>query len=86
MGLCADFGNYRGDTKYDDLAAILPRADSVHAKAGFNDDVMDRTDFVRCLGLARAAAFDGPYSLIYEEQNDEWQGLEQIKAEVEGYL
>ena len=87
VGLCADFGNFKGSTKYDDLAAILPRADSVHAKAHYPAaGEMDRGDFVRCMDLVRGAGFDGPYSLIFDGPGDEWESLAEIQEVVEAYL
>lgn len=88
LGLCADFGNWTGADKYEQLAAILPRAESCHAKAHFAaDGTVDEADFVRCLDLAHAAGFDGPYTLIYDGPSDnEWAGLAREKALVEPYL
>ncbi len=87
VGLCADFGNFKGPAKYGELATILPRATSVHAKAEFPaEGQIDREDFVRCLALARAADFKGPYSLIFSSAGDEWQGVAQTRAVVEEYL
>jgi sugar phosphate isomerase/epimerase len=87
VGLCADFGNFHGPAKYDDLAAILPQADSVHAKAHYlQAGAMDRTDFVRCLELSRQTGFHGPYSLIFDGPGSEWDSLAEIKAVVEEYL
>jgi sugar phosphate isomerase/epimerase len=83
VGLCGDFGNYGGDTKYADLAAILSRADSVHAKAHFNEDgTMEREDFNRCLELAKTANFSGPYTLIFEGPQSEWEGISLIQSEI----
>ena len=87
VGLCADFGNFRGPTKYDALAAILPHADSVHAKAYFDaDGTIEREDFTRCLNLSTAAAFGGPYSLIYEGTGEEWAGVAAIRDVVATYV
>ncbi|OUC08864.1 xylose isomerase [Litorilinea aerophila] len=88
LGLCLDFGNWRGDHKYADLAAIAPRAESCHAKCHFSGPgEMDREDFVRCLDITRAAGFQGPYTLIYDgPDDDEWAGLEQERAVVAPYL
>jgi sugar phosphate isomerase/epimerase len=88
LGLCVDFGNWRHAQKYDDLAAIMPRAESFHAKCHFDvNGTMDREDFVRCLELARAASHAGPYTLIYDGPNgDEWGGLEAERAIVAPYL
>ena len=87
VGMCVDFGNFRGPTKYDGIAAILPHADSVHAKAYFDaDGTIERADFTHCLDLSKAAAFDGPYSLIYEGTGDEWAGVAAIRDVVKRYV
>jgi len=83
VGLNGDFGNWGGPTKYDDLAAIFPRAETSHAKAHFfAPGEIDRDDYVACLELTRRAGFSGPYTLVYDGPgNDEWQGLA-IEAEL----
>ena len=87
VGLCADFGNFKGPDKYRDLAAILPRATSVHAKADFSEEgQMDREDFARCLHLTRDAGFAGPYSLIFSSPGDEWEGIAKTREVVEEWL
>lgn len=88
IGLLADFGNWGGPTKYDDLAQILPRAESTHAKAHFSaPGVLDQADYVRCLELCQAINFAGPHSLIYDgPDNDEWAGLQLERAVVAAYL
>ena len=86
VGLCADFGNYKGAGKYEDLAAILPQADSVHAKARYTQPgKIDNGDFRRCLDLSQAAGFDGPYSLIFDDEGSEWDNLLDLRAAVEPY-
>ncbi len=76
VGLCLDFGNWGGGARYDDLAAIAPRATSCHAKAGFTGPgALDQEDFRRCLDLTRAAGFGGPYTLVNGGPGDEWEGL-----------
>jgi sugar phosphate isomerase/epimerase len=77
VGLCADFGNWKGVQKYEDLAQILPYANSCHAKCHFEaPNQPDRADFVQCLELTRAAQFAGPYTLIYDGPgSDEFAGL-----------
>jgi sugar phosphate isomerase/epimerase len=87
VGLCVDFGNYSGPKKYDDLAAIMPRATSTHAKAHFPEDGnMDRGDFRRCLDLSRQAGFRGPYTMIFDGPGDEWTSLSMIQQEIRPYL
>src|SRR5688572_28763348 len=87
VGLNVDFGNYSGPAKYDDLAAIMPRATSIHAKADFPEaGRMDRDDFRRCLDISRRAGFSGPYTMIFDGPGDEWAGLEMIQQEIRPYL
>jgi sugar phosphate isomerase/epimerase len=88
LGLCVDFGNWRGPTKYADLAALMPHGESFHAKCHFESDgTMDKEDFIACLELARTASKAGPYTLIYDGPDaDEWGGLEQERAVVLPYL
>ncbi len=86
-----DFGNWRGERKYADLAQIAPLATSTHAKADFPAaGRMDRDDFTRCLDLCRDAGFSGPHSLIFDgpldADEDEWASLDQIRAAVTPYL
>jgi sugar phosphate isomerase/epimerase len=88
VGLCLDFGNWKGETKYEDLKVIAPRAESCHAKASFSAPIkMDREDYVRCLDLVRDAGFSGPHTLIYDGPNDdEWEGLSVERDVVLPYL
>lgn len=77
VGLNLDFGNWGGPTKYDDLAEIFPCAESCHAKCQFPAPrTPDAEEYRRCLALARAVGFTGPFTLIYDSEDpDEWAGL-----------
>lgn len=88
VGLCLDFGNWRGDTKYEDLAAIASWAESCHTKAHFAAPrEMDTEDYVQCLDLAQKAGFAGPHTLIYDGPgDDEWEGLALEREVVNPYL
>ena len=87
IGLCVDFGNFRGDEKYEELAAILPHATSVHAKANYPEvGQMERIDFDQCLELTRKSNFFGPYSLIFDSAGSEWDSLAEIQSVVEKYI
>ena len=87
IGLCADFGNFKGDDKYTELAAILPKATSVHAKAEWPVvGEMLRDEFTRCMNLAAEAEFDGPYSLIFDSAGSEWDSLAEIQEVVTSYI
>ncbi|BCM90378.1 hypothetical protein IAD21_02230 [Abditibacteriota bacterium] len=74
LDLCLDFGNWRGATKYSDIASIAPYATSCHARADFGMlGLLEETDFRRCLKLTVAADFHGPFTLIPSGRIDnEW--------------
>ncbi|GCE22544.1 sugar phosphate isomerase/epimerase family protein [Dictyobacter kobayashii] len=88
LGLCFDFGNWSGPTKYEDLTSIAPYAESCHTKAHFStNDELDSDDYIRCLDITRAAGFSGPYTLIYDGPNpDEWNGLSRERQIVAPYI
>ena len=88
VGLCLDFGNWTGETKYADFEAIAPQAESCHTKAHFTaPGKMDRDDYIRCLNLTEAAGFSGPHTLIYDGPgDDEWEGLTIEREVVQSYL
>ncbi len=85
VGLCADFGNYRGDDRYSELAAIFPKADSAHVKALYDaSGNPDEDEFRHALRMLTAAGFDGPMSLIFDTalhgNRSEWDNLAQMRA------
>jgi sugar phosphate isomerase/epimerase len=77
VGLLGDFGNWKGANKYDELAKIFGRAELSHAKASFIDGDLDAEDYGRCVDLAEAAGYTGPYTLIFDSEVpvNEWDGL-----------
>ena len=90
VGTCADFGNFKGPDKYDELAAIAPQATSAHAKALYNGEGHpDRAEMARCLDLMAGAGFDGPVSLIFDTPfhrgENEWDNLAGLREIVEPY-
>ncbi|GCE46050.1 sugar phosphate isomerase/epimerase [Thermosporothrix hazakensis] len=87
VGLCLDFGNWHGETKYADLRSIAPYAESCHAKAYFSETGIDHDDYLACLELLQEAGFSGPYTLIYDDADpDEWGGLLQEMHLIQPYL
>ena len=76
VGLLGDFGNWRDAGKYAELTAIFGRAELCHAKASFIDGDLDATDYGKCVDLAEAAGYAGPYTLIFDSEIPrEWDGL-----------
>ena len=79
VGLCADFGNFPIDTRADDLAVVLPKANSIHAKAEYPDGVMDKASYQSLVRLAVDSGFDGPMSLIYQDADDVWKRIDEMR-------
>ncbi len=77
VGLCVDFGNWKGADKYEGFAQVMTFAESTHAKCSFTEPLQaDADDFTRCLQICNAGNFSGPYTLIYDGPDaDEWAGL-----------
>jgi len=88
LGLCLDFGNWQGSTKYADFEQIAHYAESCHSKAKFEQGQLDREDYTRCLDILAAAKFDGPHTLIFDDAKpvSEWEGLRIQKKVVNSYL
>lgn len=85
--LITDFGNFTGNTKYEDLEKILPYSDSVHAKAYFNNDgIPDEEEFEKCLNLLSEVNYNGPITLIYDGPGQMWEGINRVRKIVEPYL
>jgi sugar phosphate isomerase/epimerase len=76
LGFLADTGNWHGPTKYSDLQSIFARAELCHAKTSFAAGLkLDETDNGKWLAAAKAANYKGPYTLIFADDGDEWEGL-----------
>ena len=86
VGLCADFGNFPSESRSQDLAAVLPKANSIHAKAEYPGGEMDRESYVYNVKLAVDAGFDGPMSLIYQDSGDVWEHLDEMRDVTVGVI
>jgi sugar phosphate isomerase/epimerase len=81
IGLNGDFGNWTGEGKYDALSKIFGRASICHAKATFVHGAMNQRDYGRCVDVAEAAGYTGPYTLIFDSNEpDEWEGIAMERA------
>ncbi len=74
LALCADFGNWAPSMR-ERLPEILPRAETIHAKAEFAPDgTLDEPLLRVQVAQAVAAGFDGPYVLVAGGPHDVWDG------------
>jgi sugar phosphate isomerase/epimerase len=77
LGFLVDMGNWTGPGKYTELQSVFARAERCHAKASFGPGPsLDEEDYRRCLEAAFKAHYSGPFTLIFESEGDEWQGLD----------
>ncbi len=77
VGLLIDLGNWAAPEKYEQLAAIAPRAETCHSKCHFDADGPDRDDYLESLRTLRSAGYDGPLALVYDgSEPGEWDALE----------
>lgn len=92
VGLLIDLGNWTGETKYDELAAVADLAETCHAKChsrSGGDTGLDLEDYRRSLQVLADSGYTGPLALVYdgtiygERGDDEWAGLEHERAVVD---
>ncbi|ABS04165.1 Xylose isomerase domain protein TIM barrel [Kineococcus radiotolerans SRS30216 = ATCC BAA-149] len=87
VGLLVDLGNWTGPGKYADLAEVAPYAETCHAKAHWNGNVVDEVDYRTSLSSILDAGYSGPLALVYDAAaDDEWAGLAVQRAIVEDLL
>ncbi|TLS53966.1 sugar phosphate isomerase/epimerase [Paenibacillus antri] len=87
LGLIADFGNFGGPGKLEELSRIAPRAEEIHAKAKTDAEGFPDADELRsCLDLVRDADFAGPITLVYDGPGDMWAGIERVRSIVAPYV
>jgi len=88
VGLLVDLGNWTGPDKYEQLAAIAPRAETCHAKCHHTvDGDLETDDYRRSVQLLLDAGFTGPYALVYDgPTDDEWASLDAEHEIVSGLI
>jgi sugar phosphate isomerase/epimerase len=87
LGLTSDFGNFKGDNKFEELSITVPRSESIHAKAITSDDgYPNAAEFKQCMDIVKKSGYQGPITIVYDGPNDLWEGIERVKALVEPYL
>ena len=86
--LCPDFGNFDDEVRHKGLEMMFPYAAMVHAKTyDFNEaGEQDRFDFSRCMEIMKASGYNGPISIEFEGEGDEYEGIALTKALIERYL
>ncbi|MEA3346055.1 MAG: sugar phosphate isomerase/epimerase family protein [Chloroflexota bacterium] len=86
--LCPDFGNFEEEVRYEGLEMMFPYTAMVHAKTYDFDEAGEqgRFDFGRCMEIMKASGYDGPLSIEFEGEGDEYEGIALTKALIGRYL
>lgn len=83
VGLTFDFGNWDGDDKYPNLAAIAHHAEGCHAKCSYNGDLPDEADFEQCIRILKAEGYPGPFTLVHAPGDSVWDALAYQRSVIE---
>lgn len=83
VGLTFDFGNWSGDDKYTNLAAIAHHAEGCHAKCSYSGDVPDEADFEQCIRILKAEGYPGPFTLVHAPGDSVWDALAYQRSVIE---
>ncbi len=87
LGLTSDFGNFKGDDKFQELAKIVPHSESIHAKAITSAEGFPNVaEFTQCMEVVKKSGYQGPITIVYDGPNDMWAGIERVKVLVKPYL
>jgi len=74
---CPDFGEFDTSKRYEDLARIAQYAFLVHVKTyDFNPDGShSHFDVKKCIHIVESAGFNGYYSVEFEGEGDQYEGV-----------
>ncbi len=81
LGLTVDFGNFNKDVKYDSIKLLMPYAESVHAKANYDQNgIIDEEEFRQSLEIVASHSYNGPLTLVYDGPGNLWDGIQRVKS------
>ena len=80
VGLLIDTGNWNGEDKYTQIAAVAGEAECSQVKVRESaPGVLDAEDLTRCLEVLRDAGYAGRISYVYAgTDDDEWARLDEM--------
>lgn len=86
MGLTVDFGNFNREVKYDSIKVLMPFAESIHAKANYDQNgIIDEAELRQALDIVAETDYNGPITLVYDGPGNLWDGIQKVKAVAELY-
>lgn len=86
--LSPDFGNWDPVIRHDGLRMMMPHAYIVHVKTYDFDEQGEQHqfDFAECMRIVRDADFQGPLSIEFEGDGDQFEGTSRSLDLVKRYL
>jgi sugar phosphate isomerase/epimerase len=86
--VCPDFGNFEDSIRYEGLEKIFNNPVLVHAKTYDFDENGEqvRFDFGKCMEIAKKHNYDGYYSVEFEGQGEQYEGVKKTIALLKKYL
>lgn len=86
LGLTVDFGNFNKDVKYDSIKNLMPYAESIHAKANYDENgAIDEEEFRHSLNIVAEHHYNGPITLVYDGPGNLWDGIQRVKSVAKEY-
>ncbi|PGT77485.1 xylose isomerase [Bacillus sp. AFS040349] len=86
LGLTVDFGNFEQGVKFDSIQALVPFAESIHAKANYDHNgLIDKEEFEKSLQILANCDYNGPITLVYDGPGNLWDGINEVKMIAEKY-
>lgn len=75
--VCLDFGNFAPDVRYQALEMLFPYAVIAHVKTyGFDEQGSEKAYSVeKGVALGKKTGFTGPYSIEFEGEGDQYDGV-----------
>jgi len=88
LGTCPDFGNFPPEIRYQALEKIAKYAAIAHAKTYDFDERGEETtiDLKRCVDILKKHGFKGHYSVEYEGEGDQREGVKKSLELLRKYL
>lgn len=77
LRICPDFGNFEAGIRYEALDMIFNDPILIHAKTYSFDENGEHVefDFRRCMEIAKKHNYDGYYSIEFEGDGDQYEGV-----------
>jgi sugar phosphate isomerase/epimerase len=86
--ICPDFGNFAPEIRYEAIDMIFNNPILVHAKSYTFDEKGNHTvfDYDKCMEIARSHNYEGYYSVEFEGEGNQFEGVKKTIALLKRYI